>query len=78
MNRLMFLIIGASLLLTACSDGSAPEHSADHAKVEQTDPAQKTVENTVQPLQSGAFVPPSIDDIPEGKFGEMVRKGQDI
>lgn len=73
----LFWILSTSLFLTAClpekKKASAPQTTPDAA-------AQKTTESTPQaPVKTSEYhIPPQISEIPEGPFGDSVRRGADI
>jgi len=76
-----------SCLLLACLTGSAVAADADEVRLQDHDArASLTDRLTRQPairqmpsLNPGEFfVPPSLDEIPEGKYGDLVRMGRDI
>lgn len=70
----------ASMALAGC-DGIQPPRTADHDRdATPADPARRPVAATdaMTPAVQAAFVPPSDSDIPEGPFGDVVRRGRDI
>ncbi|SJZ66962.1 c-type cytochrome [Novilysobacter spongiicola] len=86
MNRtvLRLACIAASLALVACEDIRPPRSAYKHDRVEverepPTAGATGGVPQDGQPAaKTAGFVPPDHDDIPEGPFGDMVRRGRDI
>lgn len=81
-HRKMVLSFAAlsSLVLAGC-DGIRPPRTADRDRdATPASSAQRPVaaEDAMRPAVQAAFVPPSDSEIPEGPFGDVVRRGRDI
>lgn len=79
-SALAVAVIG-TLLLAACDDIRPPRTAyRDKAATSAPAPAAgvSVATTTTAPAAKGSFVPPDEADIPEGPFGDIVRRGRDI
>lgn len=76
----MALLLAATL--SACQQDVLAPHWYDSNTQAETPPsatsATTRASTTAAPATTAAFVPPEFDDIPQGGFGDLVRKGHDI